>query len=184
MRKSLSRLFFLVTRTRHSLLLLSKLLIIHVLRASLLIGFLQAKPTVIPSPVIITGHPTHRVLPPTTMNPSMDHPQGFLDSQGCLESLAGFLYQFYKLFCGAMIGSAFLFPLANTGEFWFRAITLLIFVLAAVAFHGLYLEPFVRYGLYVYPASMMFLLLHVFKTEYLEMDITPWLPLFICCLPT
>jgi hypothetical protein len=46
--------------------------------------------------------------------------------------------------CGIMIGSALLFPLANTEESWFRVATLASFLFSAPSFIVLHLEPFIR----------------------------------------
>ncbi|KAK3337185.1 hypothetical protein B0T19DRAFT_63295 [Cercophora scortea] len=79
---------------------------------------------------------------------------------------------------GTMITTAVLFPLASTEGLWFRALTLSIFVIASLAFHGLHVERFKRFGLYVAPVALLFLLLVVIAAGHSRTELIPWLPLF------
>ncbi|KAK3310155.1 uncharacterized protein B0T15DRAFT_488845 [Chaetomium strumarium] len=81
--------------------------------------------------------------------------------------------------CGGMIGTAVLFPLANVQGLWFRAVTLSIFTLSALAFHALHIEPFIRFGPYTAAAALVFLLVAVLSAGSSRKDLIPWLPLFI-----
>ncbi|KAK0734107.1 hypothetical protein B0T26DRAFT_610740, partial [Lasiosphaeria miniovina] len=85
------------------------------------------------------------------------------------------------LSAGSMIGSAILFPLAHAEGLWFRAVTLSIFVLTAVVFHGLHIRPFVRIGPYSVPVMLVLLLLAVLAGGPSKTDLVPWMPLFIVC---
>ncbi|KAK4147703.1 uncharacterized protein C8A04DRAFT_24251 [Dichotomopilus funicola] len=83
------------------------------------------------------------------------------------------------LACGSMIGTSILFPLANTEGLWFRALTLVIFVIGALVFHALHIEPFVRLGLYTIAVALVLLLVAVLAAGPSREDLIPWLPLFI-----
>ncbi|KAL2180304.1 uncharacterized protein P884DRAFT_193178 [Thermothelomyces heterothallicus CBS 202.75] len=81
--------------------------------------------------------------------------------------------------CGGMIGTAILFPLADVQGLWFRALTPSIFILSALGFHALHLEPFIRYGRFTVPAALAFLLVAVLAAGSAREELIPWLPLFI-----
>lgn len=103
-----------------------------------------------------------------------------LDSHRHLELRGGQLCQITKtLTCGCMIGTAILFPLANTEALWFRSATLSIFLLTALAFHGLHIEPFIIFGPFTAPAALLLLLLAVLQPGPSRKELIPWLPLFI-----
>ncbi|KAK3328889.1 hypothetical protein B0H66DRAFT_5345 [Apodospora peruviana] len=110
----------------------------------------------------------------------MDNTRGVVDSQRQPEPQGHRLYRLIKIFsCGSMIGTAVLFPLANAGGLWFRAVTLTIFLLAALVFHSLHIEPFVRTGPYTAPVALLFLLLAVLPAGSSRKELIPWLPLFL-----
>ncbi|KAK3341751.1 hypothetical protein B0T25DRAFT_352318 [Lasiosphaeria hispida] len=100
----------------------------------------------------------------------MDSLQDLLDAYG---------HQAKTLTCGCMIGTAILFPLANTLALWFRAVTLSIFILTGLAFHGLHPEPFVKFGPFTAPLALLILVLSVLPASSPRAEIVPWLPLFI-----
>ncbi|KAK4218185.1 hypothetical protein QBC37DRAFT_7188 [Rhypophila decipiens] len=92
------------------------------------------------------------------------------------------------LSCGCMIATAVLFPLASSyaGGLWFGAVTLAIFIITALVFHSLHIEPFIRFGPYTAPPALLLLLLAVLPAGPSRKDLIPWLPLFIvsCSLGT
>ncbi|KAK0617955.1 hypothetical protein B0T17DRAFT_475001, partial [Bombardia bombarda] len=93
------------------------------------------------------------------------------------------LRRFSKIMsCGSMIGTAILFPLANTGGIWFRAVTISIFIPMALIFHALQYERFVRFGPYTAPVALFLLLLAVLPADSSREELVPWLPLFIVSL--
>ncbi|KAL2154895.1 hypothetical protein VTH82DRAFT_3571 [Thermothelomyces myriococcoides] len=81
--------------------------------------------------------------------------------------------------CGGMIGTSVLFPLANIQGLWFRASTLSIFIITALVFAALRLEPLVRYGRFTVPVCLAILLLAVLAAGSTREGLIPWLPLFI-----
>ncbi|KAK4129526.1 hypothetical protein N657DRAFT_80941 [Parathielavia appendiculata] len=89
---------------------------------------------------------------------------------------------FKVMACGCMIGTGILFPLANVEGFQFRALTLSIFIISALGFHALYLQPFIRFGPFTAAAALFFLLVAVVGAGSSRTDLIPWLPLFIASL--
>ncbi|KAK0657351.1 hypothetical protein B0T16DRAFT_58664 [Cercophora newfieldiana] len=112
----------------------------------------------------------------------MNHIQVFLTSHRRLETRGGQICQVFKVFaCGCMIGTAFLFPLANATveALWFRCATLSIFIITTLAFHAIHVEPFVRFGPFTAPVALFILLLAVLPPGSPRAELIPWLPLFI-----
>ncbi|KAK0658936.1 hypothetical protein QBC41DRAFT_50657 [Cercophora samala] len=83
------------------------------------------------------------------------------------------------LSCGGMIGTSILFPLANGEGNSFRTITLILFIITAIAFHAIYTEPFIRSGPSTAPVALVLLLLVVIAAGHTRKDLVPWLPLFV-----
>ncbi|VBB72404.1 Putative protein of unknown function [Podospora comata] len=83
------------------------------------------------------------------------------------------------LSCGGMIGTSILFPLANGEGNSFRTITLILFIITAIAFHAIYTEPFIRSGPSTAPVALVLLLLVVIAAGPTRKDLVPWLPLFV-----
>lgn len=82
--------------------------------------------------------------------------------------------------CGSMIGTAILFPLAHDEGLSFRTLTLSIFIITALTFHALHIEPFVRFGPITAAIALVFLLVAVVSAGHASRkDLIPWLPLFI-----
>ncbi|KAK4111932.1 hypothetical protein N656DRAFT_790084 [Canariomyces notabilis] len=81
--------------------------------------------------------------------------------------------------CGGMIGTAILFPLANAEGLPFRFVTLAIFVITALAFHALHLQPFVRFGPFTAAVAILLLIVAVLSSGSSRKELIPWLPLFI-----
>lgn len=82
--------------------------------------------------------------------------------------------------CGSMIGTAILFPLAHDEGLSFRTVTLSIFIITALTFHALHIEPFVRFGPITAAIALVFLLVAVVSAGHASRkDLVPWLPLFI-----
>ncbi|KAK4451615.1 hypothetical protein QBC34DRAFT_49219 [Podospora aff. communis PSN243] len=110
----------------------------------------------------------------------MNDIQVLLRTHRRLETRGGHLCQVTKVFaCGCMVGTAILFPLANVGDLWFRCATLSIFIITALAFHALHVEPFVRFGPFTAPLALFILLLAVLPPDSPRTELIPWLPLFI-----
>ncbi|GAB1310346.1 hypothetical protein MFIFM68171_00556 [Madurella fahalii] len=84
--------------------------------------------------------------------------------------------------CGGMIGTAILFPLANAEGLLFGFVTLAIFIITALAFHGLHLQPFVRFGPFTVAVALVLLFGAVLSAGPSRTELIPWLPLFIACL--
>lgn len=110
----------------------------------------------------------------------MDHIRALFNSQRRLESRGGQLCKVIKVFAsGCMVETAILFPLANIEALWFRCAVLSIFIIAALAFHALHLEPFIRFGPFTAPLALFILLLAVLPSASPRTELIPWLPLFI-----
>jgi len=110
----------------------------------------------------------------------MDYIQNLFNSHRRLESRGGQLCQVIKVFAsGCMVETAILFPLANVEALWFRCAVLSIFIITALAFHALHLEPFVRFGPFTAPLALFILLLAVLPPASPRTELIPWLPLFI-----
>jgi hypothetical protein len=84
--------------------------------------------------------------------------------------------------CGVMIGSGLLFPLANAEGLWFRAVVLSFFLISALSFHALHIEPFVRFGRFTAPAALTLLFVAVLAAGPSRTELIPWLPLFAVAL--
>ncbi|KXX82842.1 hypothetical protein MMYC01_200552 [Madurella mycetomatis] len=84
--------------------------------------------------------------------------------------------------CGGMIGTAILFPLAKAEGLLFGFVTLAIFIITTLAFHGLHIQPFVRFGPFTAAAALLLLLTAVLSAGPSRKELIPWLPIFIACL--
>ncbi|KAK4172487.1 hypothetical protein QBC36DRAFT_314771 [Triangularia setosa] len=104
------------------------------------------------------------------------HPLGQLPSHARDQNLRS---KAKILSCGGMIGTSILFPLANGEGNSFRTITLILFIIAAVSFHTIYTEPFIRCGPSTAPVALVLLLLVVISSGPSRKDLVPWLPLFV-----